>query len=147
MGKAALEPQILEEINEYAQHFIEPNLNRPINMHKSLPQASANIISQLLFGRRFDYDDAIFNELLNTLEKQVGLFAKLSILENIPFSGIILSSQVKVITDLVTKYAKPALQSYVEECRAKMDTDDPQSMVERFLVSESTISSDSGKTS
>ena len=135
MGKAALEPQILEEINEYMQHFIEPNLNRPINMHQSLPRASANIISQLLFGRRFGYDDAEFNQMLTTLDQTVQLFAKVSLFENIPFGSLVFSSQVKSLGQMLRNTVLPTLESYIQECKQNQDVNQPRTMVEKYFNS------------
>ena len=41
MGRAALEPQIAEEIEQYINFFIEPNHGKPIDLTCSLPQATA----------------------------------------------------------------------------------------------------------
>ena len=59
MGRAVLEPQILEEIRTYMETFIATNSNMPIDMTSTLPLATSNIVSQLIFGCRFEYNDAM----------------------------------------------------------------------------------------
>lgn len=64
MGKSSMEPKITEEIEEYIAHFITPNLGKPFHMNVGLSQATANIVSQLLYGGRTDYDDKKFITLI-----------------------------------------------------------------------------------
>ena len=73
MGRAVMEPKILQEIHQYLSHFIEPNEGKPIDISHSLSQGTCNVMSQLLYGRRFDYDDEKFNTMIASLDEQFEL--------------------------------------------------------------------------
>lgn len=73
MGKASLEPHILQEIEYYINHFINPNHGTAVEMSHSLPQATCNVISQLMYARRFDYDDEVFNRMIDAVAEDLEL--------------------------------------------------------------------------
>lgn len=73
MGKTAMEPQVIEEIEKYISHFVEPNHGKSVDISHSIAQASCNIISQLLYSRRFDYDDEEFNMMISMINEQLEL--------------------------------------------------------------------------
>ena len=73
MGRAVMEPKILQEIHQYLSHFIEPNEGKPIDISHSLSQGTCNVMSQLLYGRRFEYDDEKFNTMIASLDEQLEL--------------------------------------------------------------------------
>ena len=89
MGRAALEPQIAEEIEQYINFFIVP---KPIDLTCSLPQATANILSQQMFNQRFEFGDEKFNKLISVINESVKLVQKLGLTANIPFNKYILKS-------------------------------------------------------
>lgn len=64
MGHSAMEPRIIEEIIQFIERFIKPNHGSPIDLSHSLQQATCNIVSQLVYARRFEYDDELFNEMI-----------------------------------------------------------------------------------
>lgn len=55
---------------------LEKYENKPFDIQNTLNISLSNVISSLLFGKRFDYEDAIFKCLMVLLNK---LFATLSI--------------------------------------------------------------------
>ena len=73
MGRAVMEPKILQEKHQYLSHFIEHNEGKPIDISHSLSQGTCNVMSQLLYGRRFEYDDEKFNTMIASLDEQLEL--------------------------------------------------------------------------
>ncbi|KAK3093183.1 hypothetical protein FSP39_012331, partial [Pinctada imbricata] len=93
IGSLSLEERIREEA-KIVVRMLRRKRGTPIDMEQFIPKAVSNIISGIVFGNRFDYDDPDFNmllDLLNFLFKHAGynrpenLFP---ILENMPFSKI-----------------------------------------------------------
>lgn len=86
MGKSFLEPRITEEINRYIDTFIIPYLGKPIDLSESMMMATANIISQMVIGRRSEYDDPEFLAWMNAFDDSIKASVKAAISRNIPFS-------------------------------------------------------------
>lgn len=73
MGRAVLEPKIIREIEQFLSHFVQSNHGKPMEMSHSLAQATCNVMSQLLYGRRFEYDDETFNQMIESVDEQLKL--------------------------------------------------------------------------
>ncbi|XP_051809807.1 cytochrome P450 2J2-like [Acanthochromis polyacanthus] len=63
LGKKSLEPVILDEFRHCAEEFRSFN-GKPFNPQFVINNAVSNVISFLVFGRRFEYSDEKFQELL-----------------------------------------------------------------------------------
>ena len=79
MGRAVLAPQILEEIRTYIETFIATNSNMPIDTPLTLPLATSNIVSELIFGCRFEYDDAMAMKVVDAVNNFTKLAAQIGI--------------------------------------------------------------------
>ena len=133
MGRAALEPKIAEEIEEYIKHFIKPNHDRPIDMTVSLPQATANIISQLIFDQRFEYTDIKFNQLISTINDIIKLVQKLGLTAGIPFNRILFKSWHEYGEKLF-KIQAALFDEMVSQKRDVLDIENPQGVIDHYLI-------------
>ncbi|CAK8675810.1 unnamed protein product [Clavelina lepadiformis] len=71
MGKKKMEDIITQE----AQYFfekLETMVGKPVALGLDYYNVIANIICVVALGRRFDYDDPKFREILHTLKMQYG---------------------------------------------------------------------------
>ena len=59
MGKVSLEAKIQEEATILLNMFSAEN-GKPFDVRKHLPKAVSNIICSIIYGSRFDYNDAVF---------------------------------------------------------------------------------------
>ena len=84
MGKTSLEPSILHEIDCYIDHFISPNLGRPIRASDSLMFATANIVGSMMTSSRRDYNDTQFVQWVHAFYDMVKSTVRASVLRNIP---------------------------------------------------------------
>ncbi|XP_067947649.1 uncharacterized protein [Watersipora subatra] len=136
MGKTTLEPQILQEIGHYCSTFIEPNLSSPIELKHSLAQATCNVISQMMYAKRFDYDDEKFNRLIAAVDESLALGVKIAITANINIPGIewLLGSTMERDKYLNEEILMPSLQSYIDEHKADLDRENPRDLTDRFLI-------------
>ena len=62
MGKKSLEPQINLEAR-YLCEELESNKGLPQHIQSTLNKASANIICQLKYNRRYDYNDQEYHQV------------------------------------------------------------------------------------
>ncbi|XP_066548423.1 cytochrome P450 2J2 isoform X1 [Amia ocellicauda] len=72
LGKRSLESQIQLEIQHLHQAMLEEQ-GRPFDPHLTINNAVSNVICSLLFGRRFEYSDASYQQLLRLIFEAVYL--------------------------------------------------------------------------
>ncbi|XP_002917245.1 cytochrome P450 2J2 [Ailuropoda melanoleuca] len=68
LGRKSLEERIQEEAHHLIQAIEEEN-GQPFNPHFKMNNAVSNIICSLTFGKRFEYEDEQFQELLRLLDE------------------------------------------------------------------------------
>ena len=136
MGKASMEPQVLEEIEQYLGAFVEPNLNQPINMRQGLSQATCNIVSQLMYSKRFDYNDEGFKAMMSAIFEVGDISVKIAIASSlpIPFLRYLLKSLHDRSEHLSKKVIIPTLQSYIDEHKIDIDRENPRDLTDRFII-------------
>uniref|UniRef100_A0A8C4THZ7 Cytochrome P450, family 2, subfamily V, polypeptide 1 n=1 Tax=Erpetoichthys calabaricus TaxID=27687 RepID=A0A8C4THZ7_ERPCA len=66
VGKKSLESTIIEELG-YFRQAIQEEQGKPFEPHFLINNAIANIICSMVFGRRFEYSDQRFQELLHLI--------------------------------------------------------------------------------
>ncbi|XP_004869657.1 cytochrome P450 2J2-like [Heterocephalus glaber] len=74
LGKKSLEERIQEEAYHLAEVIAEEK-GQPFNPHFKINNAVSNIICSIIFGERFDYQNAEFQELLRLLDEVTHLEA------------------------------------------------------------------------
>jgi len=140
-----MELQILEEIDQYTSTFIQPNLSKPINMHLTLPQATCNIISQLVFGRRFEYNDEEFNRMMRALNESMGLISQATTLRNIPFISFLMKSVIMREQHLKRDVMIPTIRKYIEEHKKSLDPAAPRDLIDKLLIAANSQHGFSGR--
>uniref|UniRef100_A0A8C6XKW5 Uncharacterized protein n=1 Tax=Naja naja TaxID=35670 RepID=A0A8C6XKW5_NAJNA len=68
VGRKSMEEKILEEAACLIQAFTE-NMSMPFDPYKFVDTAVINIISTILFGKRFEYDNRFFRTLLDEIHR------------------------------------------------------------------------------
>ncbi|XP_012640601.3 cytochrome P450 2J2-like [Microcebus murinus] len=68
LGKKSLEERIQEEVRHLTEVIKEEN-GQPFDPHFKINNAVSNIICSITFGKRFEYQDAQFQELLGLLDE------------------------------------------------------------------------------
>ncbi|XP_050391045.1 cytochrome P450 2D3-like [Patella vulgata] len=71
VGKSTLEEQIKEETNIILD-FLSNCEDKPIKVHELMMKATTNIISIVVFSKRYDYGDPEFLQILKVLEDGFG---------------------------------------------------------------------------
>lgn len=137
MGRSALEPQIMEEIEHYINNFIKPHHNRPIDMTLSIAKATCNIMSQLLFHRRFEYDDERNNIMVSGVSQATKLTMKIGLISNIPFHQILFRSIYKLYKQNAARLVNQ-MTTLVEEYNADLDTENLRGLLDMYLIHSKT---------
>ena len=85
MGKSSIESRVVEEANKFCQHFIEPSLEKDLELCKHLKLATSNVIFSMIFGERFGYTDKqlLENNRMMEILFESNMTAVMS--KNIPF--------------------------------------------------------------
>ncbi|KAF6040855.1 hypothetical protein EB796_000838 [Bugula neritina] len=134
MGKSTLEPQLIEEIELFIAHFIEPNLNNPIEMTLGLSQATNNMISQMMFHRRFDYDDEAFKTRIESINESFSIGLKISMIGNLPFGKYFIKSAIERDDYIMHTILLPALQHLIDEHKDDLDEHNPRDIMDKYLI-------------
>ncbi|KAM3597560.1 uncharacterized protein V6R79_006150 [Siganus canaliculatus] len=78
MGKRMIEEKILEECHYLAQMFAE-HKGKPFNTNKPVNYATSNIISSIVYGNRFEYDDPRFKNMVGRANENIRITGSASI--------------------------------------------------------------------
>ena len=137
MGKASMEPKILLEISQYIKTFIEPNEGQATKCDfVRLAMATCNLVSQLLFGMRREYDDREFISLMSAMEDDLQTLGTLSIFKNLPFGSWLLASTLKKRNrSLDVQY--DAIRRLIGDHKASLNSDEPKDLADHFLIEQS----------
>ncbi|XP_014673139.1 PREDICTED: cytochrome P450 2C23-like [Priapulus caudatus] len=84
MGKMSMEGKIQEEA-EVLLNEIKGNAGRPVDYQFLLGNAVSNVICNIVFGSRFEYDHADFQQLLTLLNENVRQAGNLEMLNFLPW--------------------------------------------------------------
>ncbi|KAM4634055.1 cytochrome P450 2F2-like [Polymixia lowei] len=68
LGKKSMEERILEE-TDHICNCLKNNLGKPVDPLLLIHSAASNIISSVLFGERYDYDDKVLSFLINSFKE------------------------------------------------------------------------------
>ncbi|XP_071511308.1 cytochrome P450 2J2-like [Diadema antillarum] len=115
MGKKSLEPQINLEA-KYLGDEIEATQGKPIEILQYLNKATSNIICQLVFGKRLDYDDVEYQKVVDSITR---LFTSVS-------------DSIELRTDF--QKAKKFIFSEMHRHRDTFQKSDIRSMVDAFIA-------------
>ncbi|KAI4882323.1 hypothetical protein NFI96_017496, partial [Prochilodus magdalenae] len=68
LGKRSMEKRILEETTNICQHF-ERTSGQPLDPQPLIHSAASNVITSLLFGTRYGYDDEVLSFIVNSFKE------------------------------------------------------------------------------
>uniref|UniRef100_UPI00398E9F11 cytochrome P450 2J2-like n=1 Tax=Pristiophorus japonicus TaxID=55135 RepID=UPI00398E9F11 len=68
LGKIAFEEKILEEVR-YLTEVFKASEGQPFNPNSKITSAVSNVISSVVFGKRFHYEDKMFRQLIELIDE------------------------------------------------------------------------------
>ena len=134
MGKSALEPRVLEEVELYIDHYLKPQLGKPMDMRNNLSKATCNIISQMTLAKRFDYEDKALNDIMYVFSEGLNVTARNGLFEDLPFSRIFLQSTESFERNMYDTIIEPFFQSYIDEHKETIEREYPRDVTDRYIL-------------
>ncbi|KAM9358030.1 uncharacterized protein ABDE67_003530 [Symphorus nematophorus] len=136
LAKSSMEQSICEE-SHHLQEAMEKEKGEPFNPVPLLNNAVANIICQIVFGRRFDYSDHNFQSMLKNLTEMAYLegsvwallydaFPALMKYLPGPHNGIFSNS----------KSLEASIRGEIERHKQDLDPSNPRDYIDTFLIEE-----------
>lgn len=138
-GKTSMEENILKEVNCFADVLQNQN-GKPFDVRETIQAGTANVIFSLVCGKRHEYEDRYYQELLNNANIVVKQLFKVSVLFSCapilqyfpgdPFNMKDLKKKVEHWDEFLTK-------TYAD--RKKLhDRDNPQDYIDFFITEQAT---------
>ncbi|XP_070228130.1 cytochrome P450 2U1 isoform X2 [Bos mutus] len=134
LGKLSLEPKIIEEFR-YVKEEMQKHGDAPFNPFPIVNNAVSNIICSLCFGRRFDYTNSEFKQMLNFMSRalevclntQLLLVNICSWLYYLPFGPF---KELRQIEKDLTIFLKKIIKDH----RESLDVENPQDFIDMYLL-------------
>ncbi|XP_068175512.1 cytochrome P450 2J2-like [Antennarius striatus] len=132
-GKKSLEPVILDEFSHCAKYLARFN-GKPFAPHLIINKVVSNIICTLVFGHRFEYNDAKFGGLITLFEQSVQIHASIwaQLYNSFPLLMRHLPGPhqtVKRIWSDITDFVKEELEKH----KKNLDPADPRDYIDCYL--------------
>ncbi|XP_034281354.1 cytochrome P450 2F2-like [Pantherophis guttatus] len=132
VGRKSMEEKILEEATCLIQVFTK-NMNVPFDPFGFLDAAVANIMSTILFGKHFEYDNGFLKTLLDMIHQNSRIIAgPWALLYNeVPFVRSLPLPHQKLLT--LTKKMDTIFQQEIEEHKATLTVGEPRDFTDAYL--------------
>jgi len=129
-----LEAKMLQELEDCMSHFIEPSLNKPVNIEQCIALATSNIINQLTIGKRFDYCNQTFITLQSSLQEYLRVTIQCGLVSSLPLSDALLGPMVSRFNHHYEHFSLPTISQLLKEVKSNMNVEGPHYVMERFLA-------------
>jgi len=148
VGKTSLQDQCIDEIEILIDGFSKFN-GKPFNCQTLLPNAVSNIICRIVFGKRFDYDDAGFQAILSAITSNFKKNPQYTLPQFIPYFADVLqyfrSEEFQLAVSNIEK-TETFVLSQIEQHRETYDEDNIRDFTDLFIQSQkNNTESDSNK--
>ena len=133
-GKMCLQGQVMEEVDCLMDEF-EKYEGRPFNIHYQLKISVSNVICSLLFGKRFEYEDAKFRllmELINKLLTVVNFSSPAFIFPSLSRFSIFNFDKANPTIKALCEF----IHERVEEHRQTFDENNIRDYIDAYLVEQ-----------
>ena len=131
IGKRSFEEHISEETNALMEEFLK-HQNQPFDPRHHIKNAVSNIICSVIFGKRFEYSDASFRELLDLLDDQLRLMGGGALRVTFQPLKYLSPKKHKQLADIRVKL-KNFVKKIVDEHRVVNDPECPGDLIDVFL--------------
>ncbi|XP_032087325.1 cytochrome P450 2J2-like isoform X5 [Thamnophis elegans] len=132
VGKNLMEERILEEASYLTQAFTE-NMSTTLEPHELLESAVTNILSTIIFGKRFEYDSNFLKCLLDLTHQNFRLLAgPWALLSNaVPLVRNLPLPHQKILTNAHKMFA--LFEKEMEEHKATLTLGEPRDFIDAYL--------------
>lgn len=123
MGRVSLEAKIHEEA-KYLIAELDSIGGKPLDLALHTPKAVSNIISSIIYGSRFDYEDEVFKANVKALDQSVRKQSLVGMVQFLPFLEFL--PKVLPIDKQLAKNVKMRDDYAEEQINTHKDTFDPE---------------------
>ncbi|XP_068135136.1 cytochrome P450 2K4-like [Hyperolius riggenbachi] len=136
VGKRTIEEKIIEEAGCLVKK-IQSHGGKPFNNHPILNAAVANIIVAILLSRRFEYDDPLFQKLMNLTNENIKLLGSplVRLYNSFPFLLNLLPGSHKKISKNNVQTERFVQENFTKQ-RQELDVNDQRNLVDTFLAKQ-----------
>ncbi|KAM3597719.1 uncharacterized protein V6R79_008549 [Siganus canaliculatus] len=133
MGKRIIEEKIVEECQNLIKEF-EQHQGKPFNNNRIIVCAASNIIASLMFGKRFEYNDPIFQKMLKRDHDTIHLTGSPSILiyNMLPWLGPFLKNW-RLLMKIVEE-SRANTRRIIAELKETLNPDMSRCFIDAFLI-------------
>ncbi|KAI8747686.1 cytochrome P450 2J1 [Biomphalaria glabrata] len=146
-GKNVLADRVLEEVSHYLDS-LKNHSGKPVDIRKITTESTANIICSILIGKRYEYNDPVFQRLIMKINFLFASYKQAAIITCFPFLKYLPGHQklventkfiLEILKDFIirSKDKDPDdnfIASYVAERGSKIVSDGTTTMDERNLL-------------
>ncbi|XP_030646568.1 cytochrome P450 2K1 [Chanos chanos] len=144
MGKRGVEEKIIEEMR-YLKEVLEKFKGKPFDTNQPLNWAVSNIISSIVYGSRFDYEDSRFQGMVRRANENLRLTgsASIQIYNLYPFLGPWLKAWRQLRRNIESNFKE--IKERVYSLKDTLDPEDCRGFIDSFLLRKQSEEA-SGKT-
>ncbi|KAM4029110.1 cytochrome P450 2C20-like isoform 2-T5 [Anomaloglossus baeobatrachus] len=133
MGKKIMEMRVLAE-SKYLVQAVSKTGGKPFNPVMFTGSAVGNIISSVLFGEHFDYEDEKLQELLLSTSRHIrGITSRLNTLCNI-FPILLKFPIIKQRVFRESEFLQKFVTKYIENHKKTLNPESPRDFIDHFLL-------------
>lgn len=134
MGKISLQLKIHDELSAFMDELLKENEN-PFDVSLALPQAISNIICNVIYGSRFEYNDPIFVKNIQALNSSVRNQTLVGMINFIPsleplFNILPMSREMQSNVNLRKEYAQYQIDVHKED----YDPANPRDFIDVYVT-------------
>ncbi|XP_068191942.1 cytochrome P450 2K1-like [Antennarius striatus] len=133
MGKSLIEERIIEECHQLIKNF-EQHRGKAFNNLQMMTYASANIMSVLVFGRRFEYTDPVFRAMVERNRENIVLLGSASslIYNMFPWLGPFLKNWRDLMKNIQKN--KEDLKHIIGKLKESLNSEMSRCFIDSFLT-------------
>ncbi|GFO09364.1 cytochrome p450 2j6 [Plakobranchus ocellatus] len=130
LGKKSLEEKIYEEVTELLR-VIDQSKGKPVDLKPTLMQVTSNVVSSIIFGSRFDFEDPKFKLLLQRLREGTKVNVFFMPVNFFPFLRFFTNKEDKFIKTVQTTSAH--IKDLLADHEQTFDPDNIRDLVDLVL--------------
>ncbi|XP_026524452.1 cytochrome P450 2U1 isoform X1 [Notechis scutatus] len=134
LGKHSLEPKIIEEF-KYVKDEILKHGEEQFNPFPIIGNAVSNVICSMAFGRRFDYDDAEFKNMLNLMSRamEFSVNSQVLLVNICPWLYYLPFGPFREFRQIVLNI-RAFLKNIIRQHRESLDVQYPRDFIDMYLL-------------
>lgn len=134
IGKSSFEKNIKEEVSQFL-HVIKSNSHQDFDCHHIIQTAVSNIICSIAFGKRFEYQEKDFEQLMALVNENMRLVGGTSLVNYFPFLETFPTDPFKTRQTLNTvEKVQKVTRSWVDHHKATLDSNNPRDIIDLYLI-------------